>query len=64
MANEEERPQTVAAVDGLGRPGAQSYRDAYFGTTLQGRNGPFSFERGIDIRLDAIEWVSDAPYGS
>jgi hypothetical protein len=34
-----------------------SRHDPDWGTILQGRNGPFSFERGIDVRVDAIEWV-------
>ena len=26
--------------------------------------GPPNFERGVEVRLDRIEWVADAPYGS
>jgi hypothetical protein len=25
---------------------------------------PFAFDRGVDVRLDAIKWVADAPNGS
>lgn len=25
---------------------------------------PFSFDRGLDIRVSDISWVADAPYGS
>lgn len=32
--------------------------------SINGCDNRFPFERGVDVRLDRIVWVADAPFGS
>jgi hypothetical protein len=55
----------VAGVGWVHLKGIQDHEKSCGGFWDQtNREHRMNFERGVDVRLDAIRWVADAPWGS